>query len=50
MSRPRYYHTTAGQDHIPDRWRWLDAAIPWALIALGIAIDVAALLSLGWTP
>jgi hypothetical protein len=51
MSRPRYYHTTVGQDHIPDRWRWLDdVAIPWALIALGCALDVAALLSLGWTP
>lgn len=50
MSRPRYYHTTVGQDHIPDRWRWLDKVIPWVLIAIACGIDIAALFSLGWVP
>lgn len=47
MTHPRYYRTTVGQDHIPDHWRWLDKAILWALIALGVGIDVATLISLG---
>lgn len=47
MTHPRCYRTTVGQDHIPDPWRWLDRAIPWALIALGVGIDIAALISLG---
>lgn len=48
MTRLRYYHTTAGQDHIPDPHRWLDTAIPYMLIALGIGIWIATLASLGW--
>lgn len=46
----RYYHTTVGQDHIPDPWRWIDIVLPWALIAIGFVIDVALLISLGWMP
>ncbi|WP_190233839.1 hypothetical protein [Mesorhizobium sp. M4B.F.Ca.ET.058.02.1.1] len=50
MSKPRYYHTTVGQDHIPDRWKWLDVAIPYLLIAVACGIDIMVLLSLGWRP
>lgn len=32
----RYYRTTAGSDHIPDPYRWVDRAAPWAILALGV--------------
>lgn len=46
---PRYYHTTVGQDHIPDQTRWLDTAIPYALIAFGLGLWALVIArTLGW--
>ena len=38
---PRYYHTTVGQDHIPDPWKWVDVWVPPILMALAILCNVA---------
>ncbi|MER9176223.1 hypothetical protein NKH72_21845 [Mesorhizobium sp. M0955] len=41
--RLRYYRTTAGSDHIPDPWQWVDTVVPPALFILAFSIMMAAI-------
>lgn len=49
MSRPRYYHTTAGQDHIPDPYRWVDPAVTIGCFVVGVGLWAGVIArTLGW--
>ncbi|WP_164760882.1 hypothetical protein [Mesorhizobium sp. M7A.F.Ca.CA.002.12.1.1] len=47
--RPNYKPGFA-EHKIPVPMAWFDKVAIWAIIALALVIDVAALLSLGWVP
>lgn len=43
MKRLRYYKPTVGSDHIPDRFAWIDRALPIGFFAVGTLMWIAVL-------